>query len=96
MQATADQAGRIGARRVPARVHGGQLAPGTFAVMDLLEVAAGPNHMVTFDGRLLEVFGGSVRRFHVKLLAVTGSDPDKHGTATSSSARRAQRIPPGR
>jgi hypothetical protein len=35
------------------------LVPGTFAVMDLLEVAAGPNRMVTFDGRVLEVFGGS-------------------------------------
>jgi hypothetical protein len=55
------------------------LAPGTFAVMDLLEVAAGPNRMVTFDGRVLEVFGGSARRFHVKLLSVTVSGPDKHG-----------------
>ena len=55
------------------------LAPGTFAVMDLLEVAAGPNRMVTFDGRVLEVFGGSVRRFHVRLLSVTVPGPDKHG-----------------
>jgi hypothetical protein len=47
--------------------------------MDLLEVAAGPNRMVTFDGRVLEVFGGSVRRFHVRLLSVTVSGPDKHG-----------------
>jgi hypothetical protein len=46
--------------------------------MELLEVAAGPNRMVTFDGRVLEVFGGSVRRFHVKLLSVTVSGPDKH------------------
>ena len=55
------------------------LTPGTFAVMDLLEVAAGPNRVVTFDGRVLEVFGGSVRRFHVRLLSVTVSGPDKHG-----------------
>ena len=47
--------------------------------MDLLEIAAGPNRMITFDGRVLEVFGGSVRRFHIKLLSVTVSGPDKHG-----------------
>lgn len=65
-------------RTPPASVAVG-LAPGTFAVMDLLEVAAGPNRMVAFDGRVLEVFGGSVRRFHVRLLSVTVSGPDKHG-----------------
>jgi hypothetical protein len=37
------------------------------------------NRLVTFDGRVLEVFGGAVRRFHVALLAVTVSDPDKKG-----------------
>jgi hypothetical protein len=47
--------------------------------MDLLEVAAGPNRVVAFDGRVLEIFGGSVRRFHAKLLSVTVSGPDKHG-----------------
>ena len=47
--------------------------------MDLLEVAAGPNRIVSFDGRVLEVFGGSVRRFHVNLLSVTVSGADKHG-----------------
>lgn len=47
--------------------------------MDVLEVAAGPNRVVSFDGRVLEVFGGSVRRFHVRLLSVTVSGPDKHG-----------------
>ena len=57
----------------------GVLAPGTFAVMYLLEVGAGPNRIVSFDGRVLEVFGGSVRRFHVNLLSVTVSGPDKHG-----------------
>jgi len=55
------------------------VVPGTFAVMDLLEVGAGPNRIVAFDGRVVEVFGGSVRRFHVKLLSVTISGPDKHG-----------------
>ena len=55
------------------------LVPGTFAVMELLEVAAGSNRIVAFDGRVVEVFGGSVRRFHVKLLSVTVSGPDKHG-----------------
>jgi hypothetical protein len=45
--------------------------------MDLLEVAAGPNRIVAFDGRALEVFGGLVRRFHVKLLSVTVSGADK-------------------
>jgi len=47
--------------------------------MYLLEVGAGPNRIVSFDGRVLEVFGGSVRRFHVNLLSVTVSGPDKHG-----------------
>jgi hypothetical protein len=47
--------------------------------MDLLEVGAGPNRIVTFDGRVLEVFGGAVRRFHVRLVSVTVSGPDKHG-----------------
>jgi len=47
--------------------------------MYLLEVGAGPNRIVSFDGRVLEVFGGSVRRFHVSLLSVTVSGPDKHG-----------------
>jgi hypothetical protein len=47
--------------------------------MYLLEVGSGPNRIVTFDGRVLEVFGGSVRRFHASLLSVTVSGPDKHG-----------------
>jgi len=55
------------------------MVPGTFAVMDLLEVAAGRDRVVAFDGRVLEVFGGSVRRFHVGLLSVSVSGPDKHG-----------------
>jgi hypothetical protein len=47
--------------------------------MGLLEVEVDRNRVVAFDGRVLEVFGGSVRRFHVKLLAVTVSGPDKKG-----------------
>jgi hypothetical protein len=55
--------------------------------MNLLEVAAGPNRIVAFDGRVVEVFGGSVRRFHVKLLSVTVSGPTSTATAASSSGR---------
>ena len=43
-------------------------------------VAAGA--VVTFDGRVLEVFGGAVRRFHVLLLRVGVSAADKHGNRT--------------
>ena len=38
------------------------------------------HRVVAFDGRVLEVFGGSVRRFHTKLLSVTVPGPDKKGT----------------
>ena len=47
--------------------------------MGLLEVKIDQNRVVTFDGRVLEVFGGSVRRFHVELLTVTVREPDKKG-----------------
>ena len=47
--------------------------------MDPLEIELDQNRVATFDGRVLEIFGGSVRRFHVKLLTVTVSGPDKHG-----------------
>ena len=47
--------------------------------MDPLEVEIDQNRVATFDGRVLEIFGGSVRRFHVKLLTVTVSGPDKRG-----------------
>lgn len=47
--------------------------------MDALEVQIDQNRVVAFDGRVLKVFGGSVRRFHVKLLAATVSAPDKKG-----------------
>jgi hypothetical protein len=47
--------------------------------MDLLEVSAGPHRIIAFDGRVLEIFGGSDRRFHVRLLSVAVSRPDKRG-----------------
>jgi len=48
--------------------------------MDLLEVEIDQYRLAAFDGRVLEIFGGSVRRFHVKLLTVRLSGPDKQGT----------------
>jgi hypothetical protein len=50
--------------------------------MDLLEVSAGPDRIVAFDGRVLEIFDGSDRRFHVRLLSVTVPRPDKRGNRT--------------
>jgi hypothetical protein len=47
--------------------------------VDQPDIQLDANRLVTFDGRVLEVFGGAVRRFHVALLAVTVSDPDKKG-----------------
>ena len=47
--------------------------------MDSLEVEIGQRRVATFDGRVLEIFGGPERRFHVKLLTVTVSGPDKRG-----------------
>jgi len=47
--------------------------------VDLLEVDVDRNRLVAFDGRVLEVFGGAVRRFHVHLLTVTVPQPDKKG-----------------
>jgi len=37
------------------------------------------NKLVAFDGRVLEIFGGTVKRFHVALLTVTVHAPDKRG-----------------
>jgi len=48
--------------------------------MDLLEVQIGQRRVAAFDGRVLEIFGGPERRFHVTLLTVTVSGPDKRGT----------------
>jgi hypothetical protein len=47
--------------------------------VDVIEVDVDQNRVVVFDGRVLEVFGGSVRRFHVHLLTVAVSGPDKKG-----------------
>jgi hypothetical protein len=47
--------------------------------VDQPDIQLDANRLVTFDGRVLEVFGGAVRRFHVALLTVTVSDPDKMG-----------------
>lgn len=50
--------------------------------MDPVEVQLDANRVVSFDGRALEIFGGSVRRFHAKLLTVTVPAPDKRGNRT--------------
>jgi hypothetical protein len=47
--------------------------------MDVAELQLDANRVVSFDGRVLEVFGGQVRRFHVRLLSVTVGKPDKRG-----------------
>ena len=48
--------------------------------MDLVEVQIDQNRVAAFDGRVLEILGGAGCRFHVKLLTVTVSGPDKRGT----------------
>ena len=48
--------------------------------MGVLEVQIDQNRLATFDGKVLEVFGGSVRRFHINLLTVKISRPDKRGS----------------
>jgi hypothetical protein len=47
--------------------------------MDVLEIDVDQNRVISFDGRVVEIFGGSVRRFHVKLLTVRVPQPDKRG-----------------
>ena len=47
--------------------------------MDLIEVSVGHGRIIAFDGRVLEVFGASPRRFHADLLSVAVLSPDKHG-----------------
>ncbi len=46
------------------------------------EIRLDDNKLVSFDGRVLEIFGGSVRRFHVALLTVTVHAPDKRGSVS--------------
>ena len=48
--------------------------------MNAVEVQLDANRVVAFDGHVLEVFGGAVRRFHRQLLTVRVSEPDKRGT----------------
>jgi hypothetical protein len=47
--------------------------------VDVVEVQVDANRVVAFDGRVLEIFGGSVRRFHANLLSITVPAPDKRG-----------------
>jgi hypothetical protein len=44
-----------------------------------LEIELDRNRLVSFDGRVLEIFGAAVRRFHVSLLTVTVPPADKKG-----------------
>jgi hypothetical protein len=53
----------------------------------MIEIEIDQNRLATFDGRVLEIFGGSVRRFHVTLLTVTVSGPDKHGNRNVTLAQ---------
>ena len=47
--------------------------------MDPLEVQLDAFRVVTFEGRVLEIFGGQDQRYHVKLLTVSVAAPDKRG-----------------
>ncbi len=47
--------------------------------MEPLEIDIDQYRIATFDGRVLKVFGGQVRRFHARLLTVTVPGPDKRG-----------------
>ncbi len=59
--------------------------------MAVLEVQFDQNRVAAFDGRVLEIFGGAERRFHVKLLTVTVSAPDKRG-ARQVMLEQSQRL----
>jgi len=63
--------------------------------MDPLEVRIDANRVASFDGRVFEVFGGDVRRFHVELLAVAVSGPDKKGSrnVTLEQSQREWAVP---
>jgi len=50
--------------------------------VELLEVKLGSLRVAAFDGRVLELFGGSVRRFHIQLLTVAVTRPDRKGNRT--------------
>lgn len=51
-------------------------------LVDQLDIQLDQQRLMSFDGRVLEVFGGAVRRFHVALLTVAVSTPDKRGNRT--------------
>jgi hypothetical protein len=59
--------------------------------MDPLDIDIDQNRVASFDGRVLEVFGGDVRRFHVRLLTVVVPAPDKRGNR-DVELRQAQRT----
>ena len=63
--------------------------------MEPLEIQIDQSRVVTFDGRILEIFGGEVRRFHVSLLSVTVPRPDKRGSrnVTLTQASRDSFLP---
>ena len=68
--------------------------PIRFRVVDLLEVKIDQYRVASFDGRVLEIFGGSVRRFPGELLSVTGSRPDKKGkSGCHADSVRKRRCP---
>jgi len=50
--------------------------------VELLEVKLGSLRVAAFDGRVLELFGATVRRFHVQLLTVAVTRPDRKGNRT--------------
>jgi hypothetical protein len=58
----------------------------------MLEVALDPVRLIAFDGRVLELFFGQGLRFHVAVLTVEVSGPDKKGfrTLTFKSQRTSQ------
>ena len=45
----------------------------------MIEVGVDDNRIVSFDGRVLEIVGGTEGRFHVALLAVSVPEADKRG-----------------
>ncbi|WP_433272864.1 hypothetical protein ACQPZF_17530 [Actinosynnema sp. CS-041913] len=50
--------------------------------MDGEIMARAGNHLYTFDGRVLEVFGNSSVRFHVRHMHLSVKGPDRKGNRT--------------
>jgi hypothetical protein len=61
--------------------------------VDPVEVVIDDNRVVAFDGRVLEIFGGTEGRFHVAVLSLQVSEPDKRGNR-SLTFRQSQRDTP--